>query len=64
MLKTCTFTVMHLGIAFGVAYVITGSLVVGGAIAVIEPLCNSFGYALHERVWERIKEKKAYRSLA
>lgn len=58
MLKTCTFTVMHLAIAFAVAFALTGSFVLGGAIAIIEPLCNSFGYAIHERVWEKIRAKR------
>lgn len=54
MIKTITFTTMHIGIAFTVVYLMTGSVMVGGAVALVEPLCNSVGYFLHERVWERI----------
>lgn len=59
MLKTLTFTTMHIGIAFTVVYLMTGSVMVGGAVALIEPLCNSVGYFFHERVWERIRGRAA-----
>lgn len=55
MLKTVTFAAMHFTIAFVVVYLMTGSVALGGAVAVIEPLCNTAGYYFHERVWERIR---------
>jgi uncharacterized membrane protein len=53
MLKTVTFTLMHIGIAFTIVYLMTGDFMVGGAVALVEPLCNSVAYFFHERVWER-----------
>lgn len=53
MNKTVSFAVMHFTIAFGVAYLITGSLIVGGAVAVIEPAVNTVGYYFHELAWAR-----------
>lgn len=53
MIKTLTFAVMHIAIAFTVVYLMTGDVMVGGAVAIIEPLCNSVGYFFHERLWER-----------
>ena len=35
MLKTITFAIMHFSVAFTVAYLLTGSLVVGGAVALV-----------------------------
>lgn len=58
MLKTLTFTVMHFCIAFGVAYVLTGSIAVSGLVAAVEPLCNSVGFYFHEKLWERLEAKK------
>lgn len=55
MLKTLTFTLMHFCIAFAVTYAITGSIALGGLVAAIEPLANSVGFYLHERVWQRIE---------
>jgi uncharacterized membrane protein len=59
MLKTITFTTMHIGIAFAVVYLMTGSVVVGGAVALVEPLCNSIGYFFHEHIWERLRARRA-----
>lgn len=58
MLKTMTFTAMHFTIAFTVVYLMTGSVMVGGAVALIEPLCNSVGYFIHERIWERVRNRR------
>ncbi|TCO78180.1 putative membrane protein [Plasticicumulans lactativorans] len=55
MLKTFTFAVVHMTVAFTVGYVMTGSAAVGGAIALVEPLCNTVAYVFHERVWERVR---------
>ena len=51
MTKTATFAVMHFVIAFGVAFALTGDVVVGGAVALVEPAVNTVGYHLHERAW-------------
>ena len=59
MLKTITFTTMHFCIAFTVVYLMTGSVMVGGAVALIEPLCNSVGYFFHEKLWENLKNRRA-----
>ncbi|TLP72420.1 DUF2061 domain-containing protein [Pseudomonas nitroreducens] len=55
MLKTVTFTLMHFMIAFSVAYALTGSITVGGLVAVVEPLCNAVGFHFHEKFWKRIE---------
>ncbi|WP_435104020.1 DUF2061 domain-containing protein [Arhodomonas sp. AD133] len=57
MIKTLTFAAMHFSIAFGVVYVMTGSIALGGLIAFIEPLCNTVGYFFHERLWERFRAR-------
>lgn len=58
MLKTVTFTALHFCIAFSVAYALTGSLAVGGLVAVVEPLCNSVGFYFHEKVWKRFEQPR------
>ncbi|WP_134677323.1 DUF2061 domain-containing protein [Ectopseudomonas khazarica] len=58
MLKTLTFTIMHFCIAFGVAYLLTGSIAVSGLVAAVEPLCNSVGFYFHEKVWARLEQRK------
>ncbi|MEO3879735.1 DUF2061 domain-containing protein [Rheinheimera fenheensis] len=54
MTKTITFAIMHFNIAFLVTYLITGSFVLGGLVAVIEPAVNTVGYFIHEKVWQRV----------
>jgi uncharacterized membrane protein len=51
--KTVTFAIMHMSVAFAVVYLMTGSLALGGAVAMIEPAVNTIAYFFHEKVWER-----------
>lgn len=52
MKKTFSFGVLHMTVAFTVAYLMTGSLLVGGAIALVEPMINTIAYFFHEKFWE------------
>jgi len=52
MAKSATFGVMHLGIAFGVGYALTGSVAIAGAITLIEPLVNTVAHYFFDRWWE------------
>jgi uncharacterized membrane protein len=61
MTKTITFAVVHFSVAFTVGYVMTGSIVVGGAIALVEPAINTVAYHLHEKVWKRFQQPVATR---
>ena len=54
MTKTMTFAVVHFSVAFSVAYVMTGSVFIGGAIALVEPAINTIAYFFHEKVWQSI----------
>lgn len=55
MTKTLSFAVVHFIVAFSVGFALTGSLAIGGAIALIEPLLNTVAYFFHEKAWERIR---------
>ena len=52
--KTATFAMVHLTVAFGVTYAITGSMALGGIIALTEPLANTAAFYIHERIWTRL----------
>ena len=58
MTKTFTFAILHFTVAFTVAYLLTGSFVIGGLLALIEPLCNTVVFYFHERAWQMIEQKK------
>ncbi|WP_296806367.1 DUF2061 domain-containing protein [Thiocapsa sp.] len=62
MAKTMTFAILHMTVAFSVAYLLSGSLLVGGAIALVEPAINTVVYFFHEKVWEHIRHKRVQAS--
>ena len=49
--KTASFAVLHFLTAFTVAWVMTGSWLIGGAVALVEPAINTVVFFIHERVW-------------
>ncbi len=53
MLKTLSFAAVHFTVAFTVGYLMTGSVLVGGTLALVEPAVNTVAYYLHEKVWAR-----------
>jgi uncharacterized membrane protein len=53
MLKTLTFACVHFTVAFTVAYLLTGSILVGSLLALVEPMCNTVAYYFHEKAWKR-----------
>lgn len=55
MTKTISFAMVHFSVAFTVAYLMTGSLLVGGAIALVEPAINTLAYHFHEKIWKRLE---------
>lgn len=59
MKKTATFAVMHFAIAFGVAWLLTGDLLVGGLVALVEPAVNTVPFYIHERVWRGLAGQRA-----
>ena len=54
MLKTLSFASVHFTVAFTIGYLLTGSVVVGGAMALVEPACNTVAYYFHEKAWARV----------
>ena len=52
MAKSAAFGVMHLGIAFGVGYALTGSVAIARAITLVEPLVNTVAHYFFDRWWE------------
>ncbi|MCX7556207.1 DUF2061 domain-containing protein [Xanthomonadaceae bacterium JHOS43] len=59
MAKTLSFAVLHSGVAFTIGWLFTGSWLVGGALALVEPACNTVVFHFHEKVWRRIEQRRA-----
>lgn len=54
MTKTMSFAVVHFSVAFTVGYLMTGSILFGSALAIVEPAINTVAFYIHEKVWQRI----------
>jgi uncharacterized membrane protein len=55
MAKTASFAIMHFVIAFLVAWLLTGSVWVGGTVALVEPAVNTVAFFFHDRFWRRLE---------
>jgi uncharacterized membrane protein len=53
LVKTCTYAAMHLAVAIIVAYVMTGSWQIALAVGIVEPVVQTFAFAVHERLWSK-----------
>ncbi|MES2502950.1 MAG: DUF2061 domain-containing protein [Pseudomonadota bacterium] len=56
MAKTISFAILHFSVAFTVGYLLTGSALVGGLLAVIEPACNTVVFYFHEKAWNNFEQ--------
>lgn len=54
LIKTISFAAVHFSVAFSVAYLLTGSIAIASALALVEPLANTVAYYFHERLWQRL----------
>lgn len=57
LIKTISFAAVHFSVAFSVAYLLTGSIAIASALALVEPLANTVAYYFHERLWQRLGER-------
>lgn len=59
MSKTISFALTHYTVAFIVVWLLSGDLLISSLVAMIEPAVNTVAYHFHERIWDRIRAKKA-----
>ena len=60
--KTLSFAGLHFTVAFLLGWLLTGSVLVGGVLALIEPACNTVVFHFHEKIWKRIEQRRALRT--
>jgi len=53
MHKTLSFAIVHFTVAFLVGFLLSGSVLIGGAIALVEPIVNTIAFHYHEKLWQR-----------
>lgn len=59
MKKTLNFAAIHFTIAFTVAYVLTGDILLGSLVAMLEPSVNTLAFYFHEKVWSHFNQYRA-----
>ena len=59
MNKTLSFAILHFAVAFSLGWLFTGSWLVGGLLALVEPAVNTVVFHFHEKVWKRIEQRRA-----
>ena len=57
--KTLSFAAVHFSVAFGVAFLLSGELLTGGVMAMIEPAINTVVFFFHERLWRARSQQLA-----
>ena len=57
--KTLSYSLMHLTVAFCVAYALTRDWRAALAIGTIEPIFQTIAFAVHERAWARADAQRA-----
>ncbi len=59
LVKTVTFAVMHFTVAFLVTWALTGDILIGSLVAMVEPAINTVAFYFHEKVWSRLKHPRS-----
>lgn len=52
--KTASYYILHLLVAAGVAWLVTGSLAMAMALSLLEPTVQAFAYFGHEKAWAKV----------
>jgi uncharacterized membrane protein len=53
--RTVSQVIAHMAIGFGIAWMLTGSMMLGGLAILIEPLINVLLVPLHEQGWHAVR---------
>ena len=57
-LKIASYGTMHLLVAIAVAFALTRDWRIALAVGVVEPIVQTFAFAVHDRVWHRIEGRR------
>ena len=58
LLKTLSYSGMHMLVAASVAYLVTGDIKAAIALSLLEPAVQTVAYVFHERAWERVLRRR------
>ncbi|MCU0931389.1 MAG: DUF2061 domain-containing protein [Serpentinimonas sp.] len=63
LLKTASYYLMHMVVAAGVAYAVTGSFWTALTLSLLEPTVQAVAFFFHEKAWAR-RDHRAVQALA
>lgn len=52
LLKTASYYCVHITVAIGVAYAVTGDILVAMTLSLLEPTVQMLFFFVHEKLWE------------
>ena len=55
--KRLSQVLTHMGIAYVLAYTVTGSAVFSGLAVLVEPVINAVAFFFHEKAWKKIQAR-------
>nr|MBF0685175.1 DUF2061 domain-containing protein [Pseudomonas sp.] len=55
--KKISQVAVHMTVAFAIMFAMTGSVVMGGLVVIIEPVINVALLPYHQRLWARIRAR-------
>lgn len=59
LMKTCSYYVIHICVAAGVAYAVTGNLWASLTLSLLEPTVQAVAFFFHEKAWARVLQRRA-----
>ncbi|WP_313311432.1 DUF2061 domain-containing protein [Pulveribacter sp.] len=58
LMKTASYYVIHICVAAGVAYLVTGNVIASLTLSLLEPTVQAFAFFFHEKTWERALRRR------
>lgn len=53
LIKTASYCVVHVAVAAGVAYAVTGNLLLSLTLSLLEPAIQAVAFFFHDKAWQR-----------
>ncbi len=54
--KTASYYLLHIAVAAGVAYAVTGDLLMSFTLSLLEPSVQAVAFFFHEKAWNRVSQ--------
>lgn len=62
LIKTGTYSMMHLTVAVAVAFALTRDWHIALGVGIIEPMVQTVAYSVHEYLWGKAKGRDEHRN--